>query len=306
MKNKIKKFSKGDFQIERPEVVFPETHIQMMIGEGEVYSGSFIIQNQKDGDIRGIVYSSSFRIQCSEQGFEGNPVKINFTYDAAGLKPGQMERGKFTVMCSGGEYELTFTAMIEKPFIMTSYGKIQNVEDFKRLAMKDFSEARRLFRTRQFYDVLKYEELRVKNLYDNMRKWALDEEALEEFLVGIKQKEKIFLTLSDEERQLQDVLEETKDWIEITKNTWGFVPIRIWADGAFIQIRDEEITTDDFVGDSYRLEYSIKEKKLHAGKNYGRIFIETPYEVLHVDVLVCQQFHIIMREERKNCWKHRD
>ena len=288
MKNKIKKFSKGDFQIERPEVVFPETHIQMMIGEGEVYSGSFIIQNQKDGDIRGIVYSSSFRIQCSEQGFEGNPVKINFTYDAAGLKPGQMERGKFTVMCSGGEYELTFTAMIEKPFIMTSYGKIQNVEDFKRLAMKDFSEARRLFRTRQFYDVLKYEELRVKNLYDNMRKWALDEEALEEFLVGIKQKEKIFLTLSDEERQLQDVLEETKDWIEITKNTWGFVPIRIWADGAFIQIRDEEITTDDFVGDSYRLEYSIKEKKLHAGKNYGRIFIETPYEVLHVDVLVCQ------------------
>ena len=121
MKNKIKKFSKGDFQIERPEVVFPETHIQMMIGEGEVYSGSFIIQNQKDGDIRGIVYSSSFRIQCSEQGFEGNPVKINFTYDAAGLKPGQMERGKFTVMCSGGEYELTFTAMIEKPFIMTSW-----------------------------------------------------------------------------------------------------------------------------------------------------------------------------------------
>ena len=124
-------------------------------------------------------------------------------------------------MCNGGEYDLTFTAMIEKPFIMTSYGKIQNVEDFKRLAMKDFSEARRLFRTRQFYDVLKYEELRIKNLYDNMRKWALDEEALEEFLVGIKQKEKIFLTLSDEERQLHDVLEEKKDWIEINEKHVG-------------------------------------------------------------------------------------
>ena len=188
MKNKIKKFSKGDFRTECPEIVFPETHIRMMIGEGEVYSGSFMIQNQKEGDIRGIVYPSSFRIQCSEQGFEGNPVKVNFTYDSAGLKPCQTYHGKFPVMCNGGEYDLTFTAMIEKPFIMTSYGKIQNVEDFKRLAMKDFSEARRLFRTRQFYDVLKYEELRIKNLYDNMRKWALDEEALEEFLVGIKQK----------------------------------------------------------------------------------------------------------------------
>lgn len=289
MKNKMKKFSKGDFQTERPEIVFPETYIQMIIGEGEVYSGSFVIQNQKEGDIRGIVYSSSFRIQCSEQGFEGNPVKINFTYDSAGLKPGQTERGKFTVMCNGGEYELSFTAMIEKPFIMTSYGKIQNMEDFKYLAMKDFSEARRLFRTRQFYDVLKYEDIRIKNLYDNMRKWALDEEAMEEFLVGIKQKEKIFLTLAEESCGWKDVLDEQKGWLEITKNTWGFVPIRIWADGAFIGIRDEEISSDDFVGDSYRLEYTIKEKKLHAGKNYGRIFIETPYETLHADIIICQQ-----------------
>lgn len=289
MKNKIKKFSKGDFQMERPEIVFPETHIRMIIGEGEVYSGSFVIQNQKEGDIRGIVYPSSFRIQCSEQGFEGNPVKINFTYDSAGLKPGQTERGKFTVMCNGGEYELSFTAMIEKPFIMTSYGKIQNMEDFKYLAMKDFSEARRLFRTRQFYDVLKYEDIRIKNLYDNMRKWALDEEAMEEFLVGIKQKEKIFLTIAEESCEWRDVLEEKRGWLEITKNTWGFVPIRVWADGAFIEVRDEEVSTDDFVGDSYRLEYTIKEKKLHAGNNYGRIFIETPYETLHADILVRQR-----------------
>ena len=49
MKNKIKKFSKGDFRTECPEIVFPETHIRMMIGEGEVYSGSFMIQNQRGG-----------------------------------------------------------------------------------------------------------------------------------------------------------------------------------------------------------------------------------------------------------------
>ena len=41
---------------------------------------------------------------------------------------------------------------------------------------------------------------------------------------------------------------------------------RIWADGAFIQICDEEITTDDFVGDSYRLEYSIKRKNYMQGR----------------------------------------
>ena len=56
MKNKMKKFSKGDFQTERPEIVFPETHIQMIIGEGEVYSGSFMIQNQKKKEISGGLY----------------------------------------------------------------------------------------------------------------------------------------------------------------------------------------------------------------------------------------------------------
>ncbi|MFR1157844.1 MAG: DUF5717 family protein [Coprococcus phoceensis] len=54
MKNKIKKFSKGDFRTECPEIVFPETHIRMMIGEGEVYSGSFMIQNQKRGISEGL------------------------------------------------------------------------------------------------------------------------------------------------------------------------------------------------------------------------------------------------------------
>lgn len=288
MKDKMKQFAKGDFQMSRPEIVFPQTHIFMTIGEGEIYSGSFTIQSQSKEDIRGIVYSSSFRVNCSEQGFEGNPVKVNFTFDSTGLLPGQTEKGKFTIMCNGGEYELAFTAVIENPFIMTSYGKIQNVEDFKHLAAKEFSEAARLFRTRQFYDVLKYEDVRVKNLYAHMRKWALDEQAMEEFLVGIKQKEKIFLTLSEEEKEWEDVLEAKKDWIEITKNTWGFLPVHFRAEGDFIEISQPNITTDDFVGNTYRMEYIVREKHLHGGCNYGRIFVETPYEVLCVPIKVLQ------------------
>ena len=34
----------------------------------------------------------------------------------------------------------------------------------------------------------------------NMRRWELDQQALEEFLVGCKQKEKIFLTLEEEKQ----------------------------------------------------------------------------------------------------------
>lgn len=288
MKNKIKQFAKGDFRHTKPDIVFPETHLLISVSEGEVYQGSFLIENQKDGDIRGLVYPSSFRMHCLEQGFEGNPVKVRFAFDSTGLLPGQIEKGKFTVVCNGGEYEITYTVMIEKPFIMTAFGKIQNISDFRRLAAWDFTEARRLFRTRQFYDVLKYEDKRVMNLYSNMRKWSLDEQALEEFLVGIKQKEKIFLTLSEERLEYNDVLEDKKDWFEITKNTWGFVKINVRTEGEFLSVRSTELSTEDFVGSSYRLEYKLQKERLHAGYNYGRIFVETPHESLCVEVIVHQ------------------
>ena len=289
MKNKIKRFSKGEFKLERPDIRFSETQIFMSVSEGGVYEGSFTIENTKDGNVRGLIYPSSFRVHCLEEGFEGNPVTIHYTYDSTGLMPGHIESGKLTVVCNGGEYSLDFTAVVEKPYIMTAYGKVQSVADFKQLASQDFLEAQRLFRTRQFYDVLKYEDRRVQSLYANMRKWALDEQALEEFLVGIKQKEKIFLTLSEEKMEYENLLESQKGSIDIVKNTWGYAPIKISVFGDFLEVEDKELTTDDFVGNSYSLEYVILHDKLHAGNNYGRIHVSTTYETLTVDINVHQR-----------------
>ncbi len=288
MKNKIKQFSKGDFKVEQPDIRFSETNIYMDVSEGETYEGSFLIENQKDGNIRGLVYPSSFRVHCLEEGFDANPVRVNYTFDSTGLLPGQVEKGKFTVVCNGGEYDLDFTAVVEKPYIMTAYGKVQTLEDFKKLAIQDFGEAKRLFRSRQFYDLLRYEDQRIQNLYNNMRTWSLDEQALEEFLVGIKQKEKIFLSLSEEKQTFEDVLESQKVILELHKNTWGHLAIHIQTEGDFLSVQHTDITTDDFVGNKYRLEYIVAHEHLHAGNNDGKISVSTPYETIRVDVRVHQ------------------
>ena len=68
----------------------------------------------------------------------------------------------------------------------------------------------KLFRSRDFFEILKYEDTRIKALYNNMRKWELDQHALEEFLVGCKQKEKIFLTLEEESRAFISLVEDKK------------------------------------------------------------------------------------------------
>lgn len=294
MKNKIKRFSKGDFHILKPDVVFPETRLILRVGEGELYRGSFTLQNQGEGTIRGLVYPSSFRVQCNEQGFEGNPVNVYFTYDGSGLLPGHVEHGEFTIVCNGGEYSVKFTAIIEKPFVMTAYGKVQSLDDFKKLAYKDFAEAEKLFRSRDFYEILKYEDKRIVALYDNMRKWELDQQALEEFLVGCKQKEKIFIVLEEESRAFTSLDETRKETFTITKNTWGHLSVDVKVEGDFLEVEHRKISTDEFIGNSYRLEYIIRDVALHRGSNFGQIILETPYETLAYEVVVEKD---IVREE---------
>ncbi|MEG0590346.1 MAG: DUF5717 family protein, partial [Lachnospiraceae bacterium] len=299
MKNKIKKFSKGNFQIVQPKVTFPETHLTLTIGEGELYQGKFTLQTEAEQEIRGLVYSSSFRMHCKEQGFEGNPVTIEYTYDGSELPPGHVEQGKFTIVCNGGEYDIPFTAIIEKPFLMTPYGKVQNTRDFKKLAFRDFAEAHRMFRSRDFYEILKYEDKRVLHLYDNMRTWSLSEQALEEFLVGIKQKERIFLCLSYEEQNYKNIKEDTRYALMLTKNTWGYMPMSFDTRGDFIRIMKKEATTDEFVGSNYRLEYIVEPARLHAGRNFGQILIRTPYETITCNIEVEQ--HGKRDENRRDC-----
>ncbi len=278
LKDKIKHFSKGDFQIAKPDVVFPSTHLVLKIGEGEIYRGNFKIENTNKGDIRGLVYSSSIRMQCIENGFHGNPVHVEYSFDGSGLKPGDVEKGIFSIVCNGGEYEVGFTVIIEKPYIQTEYGTVQDLKGFKKVAFKNFKEAKRIFKSRDFYEILKYEPAKITSLYDNMRRWDLNESGLEEFLVAVKQKERIFLSFEDTERYYGKPDGILKDSINITKNTWGYLAATVSTDSEFIELPITTFSTDDFVGAQYELKYSIRNTQLHAGKNWGRIFVETPYE----------------------------
>lgn len=288
LKNKIQKFSKGNFRLIKPDVVFEETNLVLIIGEGEVYQGSFLVKSNNESKVRGIVYSSSFRVRFRSQGFEGISSRVEFSYDGRGLKPGHVEQGEFTVVCTGGEFPLSFTAIIEKPYVMTTYGKIQSTDDFRKLAIKDFSEAARLFRSREFYEILKYEDERIFYLYDNMRKWSLGDQAMEEFLVGIKLKECIFLTLPGEGMLFEDILEPNKGTLSLVKNTWGYMPIHIETEGRFLKAIKPDISTEDFIGNSYEVEYLVRPEYLHGGRNYGTIRFITPYETLTYEVEVLQ------------------
>lgn len=278
MKQKIEHISKGEFHGITPELIFPVTHLVLKIGEGEIYRGSFHIENLSDGDVRGLIYSSSFRIKTKEPGFEGQQIEIDFTYDGSGLLPGHVEDGTFTIVCNGGEYQISFTAIIEKPCMDTSIGKIQDLNGFKKLAFKNFDEAQKIFRHRDFYELIKYEEPRIKHIYDHMRTWNLSAQGMEEFLVGIKLKERIFLTLENDSLSVKDLKQAYTEYITVYKNTWGYIDVQIEVEGEFIEMDLETFSSNEFSSGEFRFPYTINQQKLHAGKNLGRITLKTPYE----------------------------
>ena len=134
---------------------------------------------------------------------------------------------------------------------------------------------------------------------------VLDEQAMEEFLVGIKQKECIFLTLQGEGMLFEDLKESTKGSLTVIKNTWGFMPVRIESEGGFITVSRPEITTDDFVGNVYELEFVVNAEKLHAGRNFGKIHLVTPYEILTYEVEVLQMENMMRIIGKSNFLWHR-
>ncbi len=154
---------------------------------------------------------SSFRVRCEEQGFDGNPVNISYTYDGSGLVPGHVEHGKFTIVCNGGEYEVAFTAIIEKPFVMTTYGKVQSLEDFKKLSFRDPAEAEKLFRSRDFYEILKYEDKRIQALYDNMRKMGAGSAGVGRVFGGLQAEREDFSDAGRGEQAFISLQESRKD-----------------------------------------------------------------------------------------------
>ena len=81
--------------------------------------------------------------------------------------------------------------------------------------------------------------------------------ALEEFLVGCKQKEKIFLTLEEESRAFISLSEARKETFTVKKNTWGYLEIDVRTEGDFLSVEHTRVTTEEFIGNSYRLEYFL-------------------------------------------------
>ena len=70
----------------------------------------------------------------------------------------------------------------------------------------------------------------------------------------------------------------------ITKDNWGYTEIRLRTDCEFIKLSKPVLTHDDFIGKTYLYEYIIDASAMHAGRNFGRIYIDGVYQSFTIDI----------------------
>ena len=278
MRKRIRQIARGKFEYEKPSLSLPDEELNIQVIEGQECAGNFTITSTNHVPVRGVVYSTSPRMECLTPQFEGEEVRIRYQFYSKGLVEGQEEKGDFVIVCNQSVYSLSFCVSITKLYAETSAGPVRNLYDFTCLARDNWSEAYQLFYHKSFANIIKAKEVKEALIYQGILGAKPSPQNMEEFLIGIRKKNKIGFSLDQAECRLDAVEETLQQSVEIKKDEWGYLELHVSSDADFIRLSEKKITTEDFLGSAYTLKYLIDYDKMHAGNNYGRIIVKSIYE----------------------------
>ena len=107
---------------------------------------------------------------------------------------------------------------------------------------------------------------------------------MEEFLIGVNKKQPVSISVDKSEEIFMASKEPQSGCFTITKDNWGYTEIRLRTDCEFIKLSKPVLTLDDFIGKTYLYEYIIDASAMHAGRNFGRIYIDGVYQSFTIDI----------------------
>lgn len=284
MRARIGQIAAGRFNGTKPILAFSEETIDLSVIEGRSEAGSFVIESTNQIKICGIVYSTNPRMECLNPHFEGEKVRIRYQFNSKGLTEGDACEGKFVIVCNQIEYSLSFCARITRLYAEASTGAVKSLDDFTRLAASNWDEAYHLFYNRNFLNTIPYGNVYERLTYEGFACARPSGQNMEEFLIGVNKKQPVSISVDKSEEIFMDSKEPQSGCFTITKDNWGYTEIRLRTDCEFIKLSKPVLTLDDFIGKTYLYEYIIDASAMHAGRNFGRIYIDGVYQSFTIDI----------------------
>lgn len=284
MRAHIGQIAAGRFNGTKPILAFSEETIDLSVIEGRSEAGSFVIESTNQIKICGIVYSTNPRMECLNPHFEGEKVRIRYQFNSKGLTEGDACEGKFVIVCNQIEYSLSFCARITRLYAEASTGAVKSLDDFTRLAASNWDEAYHLFYNRNFLNTIPYDNVYERLTYEGFACARPSGQNMEEFLIGVNKKQPVSISVDKSEEIFMASKEPQSGCFTITKDNWGYTEIRLRTDCEFIKLSKPVLTLDDFIGKTYLYEYIIDASAMHAGRNFGRIYIDGVYQSFTIDI----------------------
>ena len=299
MRKRIREIARGKFEYDQPSLSISEEKLSFTVTEGQEYTGEFEISSTNHIPVRGVVYSSSSRMECLTPQFEGERVRIRYQFHSRGLVEGEEEKGELTIVYNQGVTSLPFCVSVSRLYAESSMGQIRSLNDFTALARENWKEAYQLFYHKNFSHLFKTKEIREEMIYRGILAAKPSPQNMEEFLIAVEKKNPIRFTLSGDDSVPGDILETQQQEVEIRKSEWGYIRIQIETDADFIRLSDNQITSEDFLGSTCSFKYLIDYDRMHAGNNYARITFSSVYETRVLEISA-------HKGEKKVSEKHRE
>ena len=151
MKKKIEQILNGKFKYDQPELLFSKEKLEIKIKAGTTTQGELYLGTENNDKIQGYITYSDRRFVPGNSRFSGTTVRLPYGIDAVGMQAGDICRGWLCVTSSIGEYKLPFAIEAIKEEIISSVGK---VDDMQTYCQKRFSRSLSSFYRKRFlYDV---------------------------------------------------------------------------------------------------------------------------------------------------------
>lgn len=273
MRERINRLAKGILDLDSSRLQITPDQIEEHVNAEEITKKELLVTDLNGLHVKGLVYSSNIRVRVRTAAFGGSRNHISYEVDAACLTQGDEIAGAFFLVTGAGEYKIPYRFLVDLGISGKTLGGLLTAEDFGRLARRDSDMALRLFEYQDFIEAPFMQDMHIRTLYDGLRGHASHQNLLEEFLVALRLKEPVSLSVDTETRRYETPDGPVEAVLEVTASGWGYVQLEVKADGEFLEVPRRLYTSADFEGRTLKIPYRILPGRLHGGRNLGAILL---------------------------------
>ena len=301
MKKQIEQLLSGKFKYDQPQLLFSKEKLSVTLEAGKTARGELYLGTEDNDKIKGYITSSNRRLVPGNSRFSGTTVCIPYGADGTGMQPGEVCTGWLCVTSSVGEYKIPFSIEAKQGEEQNFLEEIKDIEAFKKIAKEDFRGAYHLFKDPSFAAVMENADEKQKALYAGLSAAPVTYQNLEEFLIGLGEKEPVSVSLKTTANEFYGLREPIQESFDIHKTGWGHLRLEIESTADFLEPERHVITEEDFIGSSCRINYVVRTEKLKKGNQLGEIIVKSPYQelVYHVTASRGARIRIDLNTEEK-------